>query len=55
MTGRADAARPAAVVVGGGLAGITTALRLAEAATGSPSPRGGRGSAAWPSRSSAVS
>ncbi|MFJ7909393.1 hydroxysqualene dehydroxylase HpnE [Kitasatospora sp. NPDC096204] len=31
MTGRADAARPAAVVVGGGLAGITTALRLAEA------------------------
>ncbi|MFI9326684.1 hydroxysqualene dehydroxylase HpnE [Kitasatospora sp. NPDC052868] len=31
MTGRADAARPAAVVVGGGLAGITAALRLAEA------------------------
>ncbi|MBV2156108.1 hydroxysqualene dehydroxylase HpnE [Kitasatospora sp. SUK 42] len=31
MTGRADAARPAVVVVGGGLAGITTALRLAEA------------------------
>ncbi|MFJ9839392.1 hydroxysqualene dehydroxylase HpnE [Kitasatospora sp. NPDC101155] len=31
MTGRADAARPAAVVVGGGLAGITSALRLAEA------------------------
>ncbi|MFJ4190275.1 hydroxysqualene dehydroxylase HpnE [Kitasatospora sp. NPDC089509] len=31
MTGRAVAARPAAVVVGGGLAGITTALRLAEA------------------------
>ncbi|MFD0276321.1 hydroxysqualene dehydroxylase HpnE [Kitasatospora sp. NPDC127111] len=31
MTGRADAARPASVVVGGGLAGITAALRLAEA------------------------
>ncbi|MFF2655776.1 hydroxysqualene dehydroxylase HpnE [Kitasatospora sp. NPDC058032] len=31
MTGRADSARPAAVVVGGGLAGITAALRLAEA------------------------
>ncbi|WP_344337151.1 hydroxysqualene dehydroxylase HpnE, partial [Kitasatospora putterlickiae] len=31
MTGRADAARPAAVVVGGGLAGVTAALRLAEA------------------------
>ncbi|WP_369182515.1 hydroxysqualene dehydroxylase HpnE [Streptomyces sp. Y1] len=31
MTGRADAARPAVVVVGGGLAGITAALRLAEA------------------------
>ncbi|MFI8461474.1 hydroxysqualene dehydroxylase HpnE [Kitasatospora sp. NPDC085464] len=31
MTGRADAARPAAIVVGGGLAGITAALRLAEA------------------------
>ncbi|WP_051837292.1 hydroxysqualene dehydroxylase HpnE [Streptomyces sp. NRRL WC-3742] len=31
MTGRAAAARPAVVVVGGGLAGITAALRLAEA------------------------
>lgn len=55
MTGRADAARPAAVVVGGGLAGITTALRLAEADHRVTLVEGRPGWAAWPSPSSAAS